>query len=85
MKDNIISRTVVRKMVQAVIKDPDKNIPKMLTMLETADRKHVNQVVSNIVSILGIFLSGSLITAWTILRTTVLLIILSFIAISCFN
>lgn len=45
MKDNIISRTVVRKMIQSVIKDPDRNIPKMLSMLETADRKHVNQVV----------------------------------------
>ena len=45
MKNNVISRTVVRQMIRSAIKDPDKNIPRMLSMLEAADTKGVNTVV----------------------------------------
>ena len=42
MKDNIISRTVVRQAIRAAIKDPDKNIPRILSMVEKADTKGNN-------------------------------------------
>jgi Predicted Fe-S oxidoreductases len=42
MKNNLVSRTVVRRAVRAAIKDPDKNIPKILSLVEKADRKGFN-------------------------------------------
>ncbi len=42
MTDNLISRTVVRQAVRAAIKDPDKNLPRILSLIETTDRKGVN-------------------------------------------
>lgn len=42
MKDNIISRTVVRQAIRAAIKDPDKNIPRIISMVEMADTKGNN-------------------------------------------
>jgi len=42
MKDNVITRAAVRQLIRAVVKDPDKNLPRALNMLETVDTKKVN-------------------------------------------
>lgn len=45
MKNNIVSRTVVKQMMKSAIKDPDRNIPKILSLLETADVRGVNKKI----------------------------------------
>ncbi|MGI6264651.1 MAG: radical SAM protein [Acutalibacteraceae bacterium] len=42
MKDNVVSRRLVRRAIRAAIKDPDKNIPRILSLIEKADQKGVN-------------------------------------------
>ena len=42
MKNNFVSRTVVRQMLRAAIKDPDKNIPRILALVEKTDVKGIN-------------------------------------------
>lgn len=42
MKDNFVSRAVVRQAIRAAIKDPDKNLPRILSMVEMADTKGNN-------------------------------------------
>ena len=42
MKDNVISRAVIRRAIRAAVKDPDKNIPRILAMIEKADTKGNN-------------------------------------------
>lgn len=42
MKDNVLTRTVVRQALRAAIKDPDKNIPRILSLVEKADRRGIN-------------------------------------------
>ena len=37
MKDNFVNRAMVRHAIRAAIKDPDKNIPKILALVERAD------------------------------------------------
>lgn len=37
MKDNFVNRAMVRHAIRAAIKDPDKNIPKILALFERAD------------------------------------------------
>mgnify|MGYP007056188832 FL=1 len=43
MKNNIVSRTVVRQAIRAAIRDPDKNIPRILSMIEKADANNNNE------------------------------------------
>lgn len=42
MKDTMINRTIVRQLIRAAIKDPDKNIPRILSLIEAADTKGIN-------------------------------------------
>ncbi len=42
MKDTFLSRTIVRQLIRAAIKDPDKNIPRILSAVEKIDTKGVN-------------------------------------------
>ena len=42
IKDNAVSRAVVRRAVRATINDPDKNIPRILGMVEKADKSGTN-------------------------------------------
>lgn len=42
MKDNFINRTIVKQGIRAAIRDPDKNIPHILSLIEKADSKGVN-------------------------------------------
>jgi len=42
MKDNFINRTIVKQGIRAAIRDPDKNIPFILSLIEKADTKGVN-------------------------------------------
>jgi len=42
MKDNIITRNVVKQLLRAAIKDPDKNIPRIIDTVEKFDRKGIN-------------------------------------------
>ncbi len=48
MKDNIISRTVVRQAIRAAIKDPDKNIPRILSMVESRHKKATTPILMRI-------------------------------------
>ena len=43
MKDNIINRTIVRQVIRSAIKDPDKNIPRIISMIEKADTNNINK------------------------------------------
>ncbi len=42
MKDNLLTRTIVRQAIRAAIKDPDKNLPRILSTVEKFDTKGVN-------------------------------------------
>ena len=42
MKNNVINRTIVRKMLRKTIKDPDKTIPRVLDMVRKFDRRDMN-------------------------------------------
>ena len=47
MKDNALNRTIVRQALRSAIKDPDKNIPRILSLVEMTDRKGVNTKAYN--------------------------------------
>lgn len=43
MKDNLVNRTIVRQAIRAAIKDPDKYLPRILSMIEMADIRGNNE------------------------------------------
>lgn len=42
MKNNFVSRTVVRQAIRSAIKDPDNALPRMLAAVQKFDRKNIN-------------------------------------------
>lgn len=42
MKDNVVTRSAIKLAVKEVIKNPDKQLPRLLSLVETFDRKQVN-------------------------------------------
>lgn len=43
MKNNAITNLIAGNLIRKVVQDPDKNLPKLLSWAEKADRKKVNQ------------------------------------------
>ena len=43
MKNNAVTRFAVKKIIHEVVSDPDKNLPRLLSFVEKADKKGVNK------------------------------------------